>query len=258
MMREFTEIAPGVLVFTSAKYVTTSTLVLRDDKVVIIDPAWTEADLDGLLQFLRSTSRHISTGLSTHNHYDHVLWHPEFGDAPRWGSRLTYEIANASRDEILRHMAGDIPDHWPHPVEGLQPLDASFVPDPFGDGAPEPIEFVLHDAHTPGHTAIWFPERGVVTVGDMLSDVELPMPFFPPDLDAYLDGLDRLVDVVAKADVLVPGHGTPTRDGMARLDADRRYLDDVLNGRAPDDERMHLPEQDEVHAKIVELAAQRV
>jgi glyoxylase-like metal-dependent hydrolase (beta-lactamase superfamily II) len=255
-MRSFVEIAPGVLVMTADKYVTTSTLVLRDDRVVIIDPAWTEADLDGIVAYLAQTGRRITTGLSTHNHYDHVLWHPAFGDAPRWGSVRTFEIANASRDEILRHLAGDIPTDWPHPVDGLMGLDGSFVPDPFDDGAPEPIEFVLHDAHTPGHTAIWFPERGVVTVGDMLSDVELPMPFYPPDLDAYLDGLDVLVDVVARADVMVPGHGTPTTDGMARLDADRRYLDDVLHGRAPSDDRLHLPEQDDVHRRIVELATQ--
>lgn len=256
-MRTHVEIAPGVLVMTAPKYVTTTTLVMRGDRVVLIDPAWTEADLDGIVEFLSATGRRITTGLSTHNHYDHVLWHPRFGDPPRWGSRLTYEIANASRDEILRHMAGDIPDHWPHPVEGLQPLDDAFVPDPFADGSPELIEFILHDAHTPGHTAIWFPERGVVTVGDMLSDVELPMPFFPPDLDAYLDGLDTLVGVMSKATVMVPGHGTPTTDGMARLDADRRYLDAVLNGRTPDDDRMHLPEQDDVHRRIVDLAAQR-
>jgi glyoxylase-like metal-dependent hydrolase (beta-lactamase superfamily II) len=256
-VRSFVEIAPGVLVGTAHKYVTTSTVIVRDGRAVIVDPAWTEADLDGIRDFLRTSALDLAAGISTHSHYDHVLWHPDFGDVPRWGSVRTVEDANKFRTEILESMRGDIPDTWPHPVEGLRGLDGRFVPDPFGNGSEEEIEFVLHDGHAPGHTAVWMPDRGVVAVGDMLSDIELPMPFSPDDLDSYFDGLDRLAEVVGKADVLIPGHGTITTLPLARLDADRRYLDAVLHGRVPDDARLAMPEQDEVHAQIVQMVAQR-
>jgi glyoxylase-like metal-dependent hydrolase (beta-lactamase superfamily II) len=256
-IRSFVEIAPDVFVGTAPKYTTTSTIVVRDGRAVIVDPAWTEADLDGIRDHLRATGLELAAGVSTHSHYDHVLWHPDFGDVPRWGSVRTFEDANKYRAEILESMRGDIPDTWPHPVDGLRGLDGRFVPDPFANGSEEEIEFILHDGHAPGHTAVWLPARGVVAVGDMLSDIELPMPFSPDDLDAYLDGLDRLADVVGRASVLVPGHGSVTTEPLARLDADRRYLDDVLHRRTPDDERMAFPEQDVVHAHIQQMVAQR-
>ena len=98
-------------------------------------------------------------------------------------------------------------------------------------------------------------ERGVLLAGDMLSDIELPLPFSPDDLPAYLDALDRLAPVVQRARVLVPGHGHPTDQPIARLDADRHYLAAVLAGRDPDDRRRGLKGMAEAHAKIVELAA---
>ena len=54
--------------------------------------------------------------------------------------------------------------------------------------------------------------------------------------------------------MLVPGHGHPTDRPMERLDADRRYLDDVLAGREADDWRRSLKGMGEAHSKIVEMA----
>lgn len=250
----FVEIAPGVSVTTAVKYTTNTTVVVRNDRAVIVDPAWTETDLNAIAAWLQSSSLHISTGLSTHGHFDHVLWHPEFGDAPRWGSPRAVAMANEDRALILEHLEGDIPAEWPHPVDGLHALDDTHVPDPFGDGDLEEIELVVHDGHAPGHTAMWFPDRGVLLAGDMLSDIELPFPFFPDDLPAYLAGLDALAPVVAKARVLVPGHGHVTTDPMARLDADRRYLDDVITRGDSDDPRRALDGMEPAHRKMVEMA----
>jgi glyoxylase-like metal-dependent hydrolase (beta-lactamase superfamily II) len=250
----FVEVAAGVRVTTAAKYTTNTTIVARGDRVVIVDPAWTETDLNAIAAWLQASNLRITTGLSTHGHYDHVLWHPEFGDAPRWGSPRAVAMANDDRALILEHLEGDIPADWPHPVDGLSALDDSHVPDPFADGDLEEIQFVVHDGHAPGHTAMWFPDRGVLLAGDMLSDIELPFPFFPDDLPAYLAGLDALAPVVAKARVLVPGHGHVTTNPMERLDADRRYLDDLITRGDSDDARIALPEMEPAHRKMVEMA----
>jgi hypothetical protein len=88
----------------------------------------------------------------------------------------------------------------------------------------------------------------VLLAGDMLSDAELPMPDDGNlTLEPYLAGLDTLAPVVARVSLLVPGHGTPTRDPMARLDADRRYLDALISGRATDDVRIGYPDMAELH-----------
>jgi glyoxylase-like metal-dependent hydrolase (beta-lactamase superfamily II) len=250
----FVEIAPGVMVTTAVKYTTNTTVVLRGRRAVIVDPAWTETDLNAIAGWLAASSTHVTAGLSTHGHFDHVLWHPEFGDAPRWGSPKAVAMANDDRVLILESLEGDIPTTWPHPVDGLRALHSTHVPDPFADGDMEEIQFVVHDGHAPGHTAMWFPDRGVLLAGDMLSDIELPFPFFPDDLPAYLAGLDALAPVVTKAAVLVPGHGHVTTHPMERLDADRRYLDDVITRGHSDDPRRALEGMEPAHRKMVEMA----
>ena len=71
----------------------------------------------------------------------------------------------------------------------------------------------------------------------MLSDVELPMPDDDDvTLARYLAGLDALAPPGRRRPLAHPGHGEPTDRPMARLDADRRYLDDLLAGRTSTDE----------------------
>ena len=65
----------------------------------------------------------------------------------------------------------------------------------------------------------------MLVAGDMLSDVELPMPASDDEtLDTYLEGLERLRGAVSAARLLIPGHGTPTSEPMARFDAEDGML----------------------------------
>jgi glyoxylase-like metal-dependent hydrolase (beta-lactamase superfamily II) len=167
---------------------------------------------------------------------------------------LSVTFAHRWHDELFANLGDDLPVGWPDPLLGIRALDGDVVPDAFAGERDEEVRFVVHDGHAPGHTAVWLPERGVLVAGDMLSDIELPLPFSPDDLGAYLAGLDTLAPVVSLARVLVPGHGHATDRPLDRLDADRRYLDDVLHGRDPDDPRRGLAGMEDAHRKIVALA----
>jgi len=114
---------------------------------------------------------------------------------------------------------------------------------------------VVHDGHAPGHTAVWLPEQRVLIAGDMLSDLELPLPFYPDDLPSYVAALDLLAPFAARAAVVIPGHGTPGSDAVARLDADRRYLDDVVAGRVPSDPRLANPGMPDEYAHLKAMVA---
>jgi glyoxylase-like metal-dependent hydrolase (beta-lactamase superfamily II) len=131
------------------------------------------------------------------------------------------------------------------------------VPDPHG--VLPATRVTVHDAHAPGHTALWLPAGGVLVVGDMLSDVEVPLPFDDgesiSELSAYLAGLDRLAPWVARARVLVPGHGTPSARPVERLDADRRYLDAALAGRRAEDSRLADPAMAAEHERLLRVVA---
>ncbi len=256
-MRSSVEVAPGVHVTTSERFTTTSTIIRRDTRAVLVDPAWTVAELDGLRDWLLGHHLTVVGGISTHAHHDHLLWHPGFGEVPRWASSRTVELADEWHDELRAQLDDDYRRDLPDSIRALTGAPAGALVDPFGDGADELIELIVHDGHAPGHTAVWLGDRGVLLAGDMLSDIELPLPFHPDDLDAYLAALDALAPVVSSAAALVPGHGRVSDRPLERLDADRRYLDDVLAGRDPDDPRRANEGMDEAHRRIVELARNR-
>lgn len=235
---------------TSRRYATTSTAVIAGAEALVVDPCWDADELAGVAGFLWAAGARCAAGLATHLHYDHVLWHPDLGEVPRWASSWAAEQWASDRASLVQPLIGDIPGDLVELAGHVTPIPA--------DGLPwrgRAVALHAHDAHARGHLAIEITDVGVLLAGDMLSDVELPYPDADePDLTSYLTGLDRLAEVVRRARVLVPGHGTPTYTPVQRLDADRRYLDDVLAGRPINDPRLADPEMQRIHARTVEQA----
>ena len=250
MTRDAVEVAPGVHVMTSRRYVTTSTAVIAGGEALVVDPCWDADELAGVAEFLSAAGARCAAGLATHLHYDHVLWHPDLGVAPRWASGWAAGQWASDRASLVQPLIGDIPDDLVELAGHETPIPAGGLP-----WRGREIALHAHDAHARGHLAVEITDAGVLLAGDMLSDVELPYPDADePDLTSYLVGLDRLAEVVRRSRVLVPGHGTPTYTPMQRLDADRRYLDDVLAGRPSDDARLADPDNRAIHARTVEQA----
>jgi glyoxylase-like metal-dependent hydrolase (beta-lactamase superfamily II) len=218
--------------------------------MLLVDPAWEADELASLGREIRSLGGGPTAGLATHSHFDHVLWHPSFGDIPRWASGETARVAEAEREEGLAELGPSWPAELAALYGRLMPVTGSTLP---WDG-PE-VQLLEHDAHCPGHTAAWVPERSLLLAGDMLSDVELPLPSEAPDaLEAYARGLAALAPYVHRAAMVIPGHGAPTFDGEARLVADQRYLEDVMAGRPTADYRLRNAGMASAHARTIDLA----
>ncbi|MEU2201730.1 MBL fold metallo-hydrolase [Isoptericola sp. NPDC019482] len=264
-----------VLARTARRLRTTTTLVLapaggdiRDGagnggrSALLVDPAWEPDELVAIAAEVGDRGGRLVAGYATHAHHDHLLWHPRLGlDVPRWATARAAQVARRERARLLAEARADAARYGGavHPAEVLDllgrvdpvPAGEPGVPDPAG--ALPPTELVVHDGHAPGHGALWLPRSRVLVAGDMLSDVELPLPLdeiadeaagaeaAARAVERYLAGLDRLACLATRAAVVVPGHGTPTSDATVRLDADRRYLDAVLAGRAADDPRLGPP-----------------
>lgn len=247
-MRQSVEVAPGVHVFTSRRYATTSTLILGANEALVIDPAWDADELLGVAEAVRHLRIPATGGLATHLHYDHVLWHPQLPEVPRWASREAVEAWQTERDRLIAPLIGDLPDDLLDLAGRLTPLDGVVW-------SGRDLAVHQHNAHAIGHLAVELADPGVLLAGDMLSDIELPMPDpDAADLADYLAGLDVLAPIVTRCTMLVPGHGSPTDRPIERLDADRRYLDDVLAGRTPTDPRLALPGMADLHARTVQQA----
>jgi len=238
------EVAPGVLVATSRVMQMNTTVVTASGRALLIDTGWMPDELDALAASLREKGLTVAEGFANHAHHDHLLWHPSFGEVPRWASARTAELARAERDALVAALGPEFPGDL---VELMGRVDA---------GSPTfDVELVVHDGHAPGHTAVWLPGSRVLVAGDMLSDVELPLPFDPDDVPAYERALDVLAPYARAARVVIPGHGNVGSDAHARLEADRRYLADMRRvGESTDPRRANSGMEDE-DARLRELLA---
>lgn len=236
----WTEIAPATWLRTSRRMSTTTTHFERHG--VLVDPCWERDELEAIASEIGI----VRAGFSTHAHHDHLLWHPQLGDGPRWATARTAELASTERTGLLEMLGKDYPDDVLATFGRVTPVQGDLLPE-------TDLVVIAHDGHAPGHAAVFDPATGVLVAGDMLSDIELPLPFWPDDLPAYLAALDTLSPWVARATVLIPGHGRPTDSPVERLDADRRYLDAVLAGRVPDDRRIAEPGMREMYDRLVDI-----
>jgi glyoxylase-like metal-dependent hydrolase (beta-lactamase superfamily II) len=240
------EVAEGVLVHESEFIRSNSIVVQGRDGVLLIDPGITSGEMADLAKDLRGLGQPVVAGFSTHPDWDHVLWHPDFGDAPRYGTArcaaaIRDVLSNADwKDRVAEGLPPEYADEIPMDLLGLiagLPAGAAHIP---WDGPR--VRIIEHQAHAPGHAALLIEEHRVLVAGDMLSDIL--MPFLDLEsadpLGDYLAAL-RLFDGAAdSADAVIPGHGSVGGAGQqrARIEQDRAYVQALRDGRVPDDPRV--------------------
>jgi len=242
-----TEVADGVWVRQSEWVWTNSIVVRGDDGLVLVDPGITGAELDALADDVDGLGIPVVAGFSTHPHWDHLLWHPRFGDVPRYataaGARFAGETLEEQKEGAREEGGPDVPLDL---VALVTPLPAGHGPLPGG-------EIIEHRAHCVGHAAVLLADRGVLLAGDMLSDVLLPIfdPRQDDQLGAYATALDLFDPAAERVAVAIPGHGAVAHgpEVAARLAAERAYIDALRDGREPDDARMgpHAEWLDGIH-----------
>ncbi|ETK37653.1 MBL fold metallo-hydrolase [Microbispora sp. ATCC PTA-5024] len=240
------QVAEGVLVHESGFCRSNAVVVQGRAGVLLVDPGVQGHEMACLANDLRELGRPVVAGFSTHPHWDHLLWHPGLGSAPRYGTaRCAATVRDRLSDpgakaRVAQLIPPDILEQVPLDLLGLitgVPAGAAGIP---WDG-PQ-VRIVEHQAHAPGHAALLIEERGVLVAGDMLSDVLVPML----DLNAadpiedYLAALLLLERAADDVEVLVPGHGSVggADEVRARIDRDRAYVHALRDAQVPGDPRI--------------------
>jgi glyoxylase-like metal-dependent hydrolase (beta-lactamase superfamily II) len=241
-----TRVAPGVLVHESEFIQTQATIVEGNGGVLLVDPGITRDEMAEIAEDLRDLGLPVVAGFSTHPDWDHVLWHPAFGDAPRYGTALgaasiadVLSSADASA-QIAEGLPPEYIDDIPMELLGLitgLPAGADRVP---WDGPR--VRILEHRAHAPGHAALLIEDSRVLVAGDMLSDVLMPFLDLSAEnpLDDYLAALAMFEDIADGVDAVIPGHGSVGAHAelRARIAQDRAYVEALRDGRNPDDVRI--------------------
>jgi glyoxylase-like metal-dependent hydrolase (beta-lactamase superfamily II) len=253
-MGEMNEVADGVWVRQSEWVWTNSIVVRGEDGLVLIDPGIHGSELAELADAVDRLGIPVVAGFSTHPHWDHLLWHPRFGDVPRYAAPAAADFASQHRE---LEQAGAEDEGGPGiPLE----LVALVTPLP-ADGGPVPGEIIEHRAHAVGHAAVLLADRGVLLAGDMLSDILIPMfdSGQEDQVGAYETALARLDELAGHVDVVIPGHGAVAEgpEVTARLAADRAYIDALRRGEDPVDARLDQDWVAGIHGSNVEQARAR-
>ncbi|MFR9780609.1 MBL fold metallo-hydrolase [Micromonospora sp. MS34] len=242
------QVAEGVLIHESEFLQSNAIVVHGRAGVLLIDPGVQGHEMARLANDLSDSGQTVAAGFSTHPHWDHLLWHAQLGTAPRYG---TARCAATVRDQlsdpgakarITAHLlptgiAEQVPLDLLGQITAL-PAETAQIP---WDG-PQ-VRIIEHQAHAPGHAALFIEERGVLVAGDMLSDVLIPMLDLNDTADPiedYLAALRLLDDVAGDVDVLVPGHGSVggADEVHARIDQDRAYVHALRDAHVPSDPRV--------------------
>ena len=240
------QVAEGVLVHESECIQSNAVVVEGEAGVLLIDPGITRDEMAALANDLRESGRPVVAGFATHPDWDHVLWHANFGDAPRYGTArcaasLRDLLSNADwESRVAEGLPPEFAEEIPMELLGLitgLPAETAQVP---WDGPK--VRILEHRAHAPGHAALLIEERGVLVAGDMLSDVLIPMLDLQAanPIEDYLAALRLLEGVANDVDVVVPGHGSVggAEELRARIRQDRAYVQALHDGHVPSDPRI--------------------
>ncbi len=242
------QVAAGVLVHES-EFVQSNAIVVQGRAgVLLIDPGVQKHEMACLADDLSQLGQTVVAGFSTHPDWDHLLWHPQLGDAPRYGTArcvaaVEEELSDPqAKARITEHLGPTgIAEQVPLDLYGLitaLPADTGQIP---WEG-PQ-VRVIEHQAHAPGHAALFIEESRVLVAGDMLSDVFIPMLDLngtADPIEEYLAALRLLEGVAGGVDVVVPGHGSVGGADQVheRIERDRAYVIALREGRVPSDPRI--------------------
>lgn len=237
----------NLVIFESALYRTTSTLIIGADYILLIDPNW----LPGEISFIRGYIEELGKNdlkrylLFTHSDYDHIIGYGEFRDFQSIASKAF--VNNPDKYKILGQIRQFDNQYYisrNYPV--LYPeIDISIA----GDQSLALGSDLIHFYQAPGHNSdglITFTKSaGILVLGDYLSNLEFPfIEYSYPQYLATLDKIERLLNA-GSIKVMITGHGDHTmrqEEMYSRLRQSREYLDDlkasVMSGHQPDIEKL--------------------
>jgi glyoxylase-like metal-dependent hydrolase (beta-lactamase superfamily II) len=247
---------PDAIVFISAFWQTTCTAVRSQDEGFVIDSPVLPHELEALPQVLEQSGFPVSGLLVTHGDWDHLLARHAFPDASLGAGETTASRLAADPQTPQDELAGFDAAHYIERSAALALDELQSLPVPGKlDLGSAGREIELHPAR--GHTAdgvtYFAPWLGVLILGDYLSPVEIPWISSGGSRETYLETLQRVRDLVERAENIIPGHGRPLRRGEALriLEEDVHYLE-ALDALPPGRD---TPAQRKIHAENVERCA---
>lgn len=231
---------PYITVFQSALYQLNSTVVVTNDTILVIDPAYLPEEVEEIALFAERQRKGKQLLLVfTHSDFDHIVGYGAFKPDKVFASEAF--VQRTDKEAVLQ--------------EAILQDQRLYIQRPYELKYPDPVDFpVFRDGAqyrngqtkmtfyiTPGHTVdsmmiiVW--QLGLCIAGDYLSDIEFP--FIGNSSVDYERTLEKMLFIHDRNwfTRLIPGHGTlalTINDWLKRRTDGLNYLHDLRESIALD------------------------
>jgi hydroxyacylglutathione hydrolase len=236
-----------ICIFESALYRTTSTLIIGDDYILLVDPNWLPAEID----FIEKTAALKGRGkekflLFTHSDYDHIIGYGKFKDYKAIAS-LNF-VRNEGQAAILQQIQKFDDEYYIKRAYDIEypKIDIVIAEDceKKSIGSDEYL-FFQATGHNKDGLITYNKSKGILIAGDYLSNIEFP--YLYDSWNNYMNTLSTFDAIINQHPVqlLVPGHGDLARavsEMSKRIAEAKSYLlelaDAVKSHKAFDEKRL--------------------
>lgn len=218
----------SLVVFESELFRTTSSLLLGEDYLLLIDPNWLPREVAFIHQYIEPLKKGRKCYLLfTHSDYDHIIGYGKFKNFETIASQNF--IQNPKQESILEeirtfddqyYIQRDYAIEYPkieHAIASEQALQ-------LGEDS---YQFYQAVGHNSDGIITYNADQQILIVGDYLSNIEFP--YIYESVAEYKNTLDTLERIIQTQpiQILITGHGDATSDRMEmqqRIQDARNYI----------------------------------
>lgn len=231
----------SLVVFESALFRTTTTLIISNNYLILVDPNWLPIEID----FIRYYVDNIKCDkalylLFTHSDYDHIIGYNAFSDFTTIAS-YNFTI-NENKENVIDQI--------------LQFDDSNYINRDYKIEYPK-IDIAIKDdghmlemehgailcyqavGHNPDGLICYVKECGILVLGDYLCNVEFP--YIYTSIKSYKDCLSKIEMIINshKVNYMISGHGDycdTVHEMHKRIKDARQYISDLEHSVLNDEE----------------------
>jgi glyoxylase-like metal-dependent hydrolase (beta-lactamase superfamily II) len=223
-----------LIIFESALYRTTSSLIIGENYILLVDPNWLPIEID----FIEKEIELIGVGkekflLFTHSDYDHIIGYGRFKKYKVIAS-LNFVNNDAKEDVLNQIIKFDDEYYVERDYEIVYPkVDISIG----GEGQKLQIgndeyQFFQAKGHNKDGLITFNITKQILIAGDYLSNIEFP--YIYDSYENYLNTLSKFENLINQNPIqaLISGHGDYTSDKIEmkiRIRESRKYIIELVN-----------------------------
>lgn len=219
----------SVVIFESALFRTTSTLIISDDHIVLIDPNWFPIELQFIQNYISKLDATLKKYLFfTHSDYDHIIGYNFFKGYKTIASRNF--INQKAKDTILEKIGTIDDDNYTIREYTLAYPKIDIIIEEQQTRLQlrtKEYEVGYLLGHNDNSVYLMDTHNKLLIAGDYLSNIEFPYLYH--SFQAYIHSLETLTKLISsgRAAMLIPGHGDYTieqREMKKRIEDSNQYL----------------------------------